>query len=533
MRFTGALLCVLLFSGAEAMATKSALPNFIGGKWKPPSGAKGHVNSVNPATGEVVAQVPLSSASDLDEAVQAATAAFPAWSGMTIKQRAGIMMRFHQLLDDKADQLSELIILENGKNKAEALADLAKGNETVEWACSLPQLAAGRTLEVSGGVTCRESRIPLGVVAAIVPFNFPAMVPMWTIPISLTCGNCVILKPSEKVPSTMQSIAELLAEAGIPPGVFQIVHGAAEVVTAMCDHPDIQAVSFVGSSKVAEIVATRCHATHKRVLALGGAKNHLVALPDSDVGMTSRDVVASFAGCCGQRCMAASVLIIVAPKGEADVSRALLAEIVSVAGKLQPGQEAGMVGPLIDGIAKERTLKYIADSEAAGAKVLLDGRSWAAREAGFWVGPTILLHSNKDDKAVTEEIFGPVLSVLVVGSWEEAIAIENANPYGNAACVYTGQGAAADWFTKRFRAAMLGVNVGIPVPREPFSFGGLYGTLSKFGSYDVTGDGAMEFFTQRVKVTTKWTASYSTAKTGANAGVGNGVVDKASFDGRI
>ena len=433
----------------------STLPNFINGKFVAVTSTQATVDCVSPSTCDVHCKVPLSTAADLHEAVMAGKAAFPAWSqGFTIKQRAAIMFRFQGLLNDHANELAEIIMLENGKNRAEALADLAKGNETVEWATSLPQLTAGRTLEVSKGITCQETRQPLGVVAAIVPFNFPAMVPMWTIPISLTCGNVVILKPSEKVPCTMQRIAELMVEAGVPPGVFQIVHGAAEIVTAMCDHKDISAVTFVGSSKVAQIVANRCHAVNKRVLALGGAKNHLVALPDCDVGMTSRDVVASFAGCCGQRCMAASVLVIVGDHPS------LLQEIVAVSAKLTAGQEAGQVGPLIDGIAKARVLQYITDSEAGGAKVLLDGRSWAAEKKGFWVGPTVILHQNPQDKAVKDEIFGPVLSVVQVATWDEAIQIENDNLYGNAACIYTERGADAEWFIRRFRAGMLGINIG-------------------------------------------------------------------------
>jgi malonate-semialdehyde dehydrogenase (acetylating)/methylmalonate-semialdehyde dehydrogenase len=368
------------------------------------------------------------------------------------------------------------------------------------------------------------------------------MVPMWTIPISLTCGNCVILKPSEKVPLTMQRIASLMTEAGIPAGVFQIVHGAVDVVTAMCDHPDIAAVSFVGSSKVADIVAKRCHAVNKRVIALGGAKNHLIALPDCDVGMASRDIVASFAGCCGQRCMAASALILVDEDDGESKNDELLREIVSVASKLQPGQVGGQVGPLIDNIAKTRVLSYIKQAEETGAKILLDGRSWAnEQKKGFWVGPTITLHTNKEDRALLDEIFGPVLSVIRVATREEAIAIENANPYGNAACIYSEKGANAEWFTKRFRAAMLGVNIGIPVPREPFSFGGLYGTLSKYGNCDITGDGAMEFFTNRIKITSKWTASYGTSgnkKTddsnpSKKAKHDHSIVDKANFDGKM
>lgn len=296
----------------------------------------------------MVSKVPLGSAAHVDHAVAVARTAFESWSGTTIKQRAAIMFRLKTLIERDSQELAELIVLENGKNISEALADVAKGNETVEWASSLPQLAQGRTLEVSSGIHCTDSKQPLGVVGCIVPFNFPVMVPLWTVPIALTMGNCVILKPSEKVPRGMMKIAELMAEAGIPAGVFQMVQGAAEVVTSLCDHPDISAVTFVGSSKVAKIVSDRCHKLNKRVLALGGAKNHLIALPDADIGMASRDVVASFAGCAGQRCMAASVLVLV---GECN---GLLDEIVRIASALQRGQATGQVGPVIDGIAKAR-----------------------------------------------------------------------------------------------------------------------------------------------------------------------------------
>jgi methylmalonic acid semialdehyde dehydrogenase len=449
----------------------------------------------------------------------------------TIKQRTSIMMKFYSLIVQHSEELSELIVAENGKNYTEAMADIAKGNETVEWACGMSQIFAGRILEVSRGIECREVRAPLGVVAAIAPFNFPFMVPMWTIPISLMCGNCVILKPSEKVPMTMQRVIDLFIEAGIPSGVFQVVHGAVEVVNALCENSEIAAVSFVGSSKVAEIVSQKCHKLNKRVLALGGAKNHLIALPDCDRGMASRDIVASFAGCCGQRCMAASVLVLVGDCG------GLLQSIIETALKLTPGQGQGEIGPLIDGIAKDRVLNYINSAEKDGVKILLDGRSWTSRENGYWVGPTILLHSSKTDAAVSDEIFGPVLSVLQVDTWEEAVSIENSNPYGNAACIYTEMGAHAEWFAKRFKTAMVGVNIGIPVPREPFSFGGLYGTKSKFGDYDITGDGAMEFFTNRKKITSKWTASYSSGQVlslqNGGASKKSKIEDKANFDGRI
>lgn len=308
----------------------------------------------------------------------------------------------------------------------------------------------------------------------------------------------------------------------------------------MCSHPGIAAMTFVGSSKVAEIVSDACHKANKRVLALGGAKNHLIALPDCDVGMASRDIVASFAGCCGQRCMAASVLIVVDPTSDdSDDNSSLLPEIVEITRNLKAGQGAGEVGPLIDAIAKARVLQYISESEANGAEILLDGRSWSSSMTqGNWVGPTIILHKSLADRALHEEIFGPVLSVFRVKTNEEAIAIENANPYGNAACVYTERGAHAEWFTKRFRAAMLGVNIGIPVPREPFSFGGLYGTKSKFGDFDITGDGAMEFFTNRIKITSKWSSSYGSSSSSEQArkkskNTETVVVDKANFDGRM
>jgi len=334
----------------------SVLANFINGSFVIPT-TQSTVDVVNPATGICIAKVPLSTINDLDIAVQAGKIAFDSWSSLTLKARAAIIFKLHNLIDKHSQELADIIVKENGKNITEALADIAKGNETVEWATGLPQIALQRQLEVSRGVTCQELRMPLGVVGAIVPFNFPAMVPLWTIPIALTMGNCVILKPSEKVPLTMMRIAELMIEAGIPPGVFQIVHGAVDVVNGLCDHPDVHAITFVGSSKVAELVSHRCHAVNKRVLALGGAKNHLLALPDCDVSMVSRDIVASFAGCAGQRCMAASVLILVGD-GTAEAKQylidTLLHQVIEATKPLVAGQLAGQVGPLIDEIAKKR-----------------------------------------------------------------------------------------------------------------------------------------------------------------------------------
>lgn len=374
---------------------------------------------------------------------------------------------------------------------------VAKGNETVEYACSLPQLAQGTTLKVSGAVECTDRRDPLGVIASIVPFNFPFMVPMWTVPIALVMGNTVVLKPSEKVPLTMHRVAALFETAGFPPGVFNMVQGTRESVEALIDNPSVKAVTFVGSSPVAKIVSTRCRALHKRCTALGGAKNHLVALPDCEAEGASSDICVSFAGCAGQRCMAASVLMTIGKQEE------LVTKLVEKAKKLEAGSAPGKLGPVIDTASYKKVISYIEVAEQSGATILLDGRPWK-KDEGNWVGPTIIQHKSSDDKTMKEEVFGPVLSIYEASSWEEAMEIENANPFGNAASIYTTNGGSANWFLSRFRASMLGVNIGIPVPREPFSFGGLYGTNSKYGDMDITGDGAMEFFSNRIKVTSKW-----------------------------
>lgn len=485
--------------------TVTVVDNYISGGFVPPS-TNDYMDVINPADAKVIGKVGLSAPCDVDNAVQAAKAAFPSWSSRTIKQRAAILMKFHALVVEHSQQLAELIVQENGKNITEALADVAKGNETVEWSCGLPQSSVGNTLRVSGQVSCTDKREPLGVVASIVPFNFPFMVPMWTVPIALVMGNTVVLKPSEKVPLTMRYAADLFKQAGLPDGVFNMVQGTRTSVEALVDHKDVTAVTFVGSSPVAKIVAHRCRALDepKRCTALGGAKNHLVALDDCEADSASADITVSFAGCAGQRCMAASVLLTV-DEGADDTpfGDALVDKIVTKASKIKAGSGPGEMGPVIDQASYNKIISYIEHSEQKGAKVLLDGRKWK-KDDGYWIGPTILQHSTLEDKTISEEVFGPVLSVYPVGSWEEAVAIENDSPFGNAASIYTSHGGNAEWFTSRFRASMLGVNIGIPVPREPFSFGGLYGTRSKYGDMDITGDGAMEFFSNRVKVTSKW-----------------------------
>eukprot|EP00756_Hemistasia_phaeocysticola_P035201 Hpha_TRINITY_DN16569_c2_g2::TRINITY_DN16569_c2_g2_i1::g.134484::m.134484/K00140/mmsA, iolA, ALDH6A1; malonate-semialdehyde dehydrogenase (acetylating) / methylmalonate-semialdehyde dehydrogenase len=474
--------------------------NYVGGAFQAPSTGR-YVDVTSPADGSVIARVADSGAADVDAAVQAAKKAMAEWGhSFTMKKRALCLLKFHQLLVDHEDELAQMIVREHGKSISEAKAEVQKGNETVEYACSLPQIAQGRILEVSRGVTCQDSKEPLGVVAHIVPFNFPLMVPMWTLPIAIGTGNTVVMKPSEKVPMTMTlRVTQLIKEAGIPDGVVNIVNGTVDAVNGLCDHPEIAALTFVGSTRIADLVEQRCHASsnRKRVIALGGAKNHMVAMPDANVEMTAADVVASFTGTAGQRCMAATVLVTV---GQADV---LVKAVSEKAAAVKPGQGPGEIGPVIDQAAKDRIVGYINRAEAGGAKILVDGRSWCQRSPGFWVGPTVIAHSERTDRALHEEIFGPVLSIIVAESREDAVGIENRSEYGNAACIYTSSGAHAEWFAKRFTANMLGVNIGVPVPREPFSFGGM--GLSKFGqSGDITGDSAIEFFTRRKKITTKW-----------------------------
>lgn len=514
--------------------------NIINGKQAAPLIEK-YLPVLSPSTSQPIASVAISTKPDVESAVASSKTAFQSWSKLTVKSRASIMLKFHSLVQTHARELAELIVQENGKNITEALADVAKGNETVEYACSLPQLSQGRTLQVSSAVSCRDRRDPLGVIASIVPFNFPFMVPMWTMPIALVMGNTMILKPSEKVPMTMYRTMELLKEAGVPDGVVNVVQGGKEAVESIIDHPDVSAITFVGSSPIAKLISDRCHTLHKRCVALGGAKNHLVALPDCDMEDTVRDIVVSSAGCAGQRCMAASVLLLVndSDNSNGKFNAELMKKIVEKAAQLKKGVGPGQLGAVIDQASYDKIHKYIGEAEANGAEILLDGRSWTdANNNGCWVGPTIIKHSSKDDAAIKEEIFGPVLSVYVASSWAEVIQIENTNPFGNAACIYTSNGGYAEYFTRRFRAAMLGVNVGIPVPREPFSFGGLYGTRSKYGDMDITGDGAMEFFSNRIKVTTKWIVpkvdeDVDVITNGHSSSASAGPVDQANFAGTM
>ena len=449
----------------------------------------------SPLDGTLLSVVPLSSSVDLDMAVSAAKQAFPAWSRTPIKERVQVFFRYKTLLEKNLEELAKLCSEENGKTYGESVAEIEKCIELTEFATSLPQLVTGEILEVSRGVECRTEHIALGVVASIVPFNFPSMVPNWTIPNAIALGNCMIMKPSEKVPLSCAKIAAILKEAGLPDGVFNIVNGDVEIVEAICDHPGIEAVSFVGSTKVAKIVYQRATANFKRCLALGGAKNHLMVLPDAIPGMTAQNVAASMSGCAGQRCMAASAMIGV---GNVD---AIIDKICEEARKIIPGENLGAV---INKESKERIEKYITEAEKNGAKILVDGRNTVVKgkENGTYVGPTVIDHVTPDMSVAREEIFGPVISIMRTRTVDEALAIENASPYGNAASVFTQNGSMARYIIDHASAGMIGVNVGVPVPREPFSFGGW--NESKFGVGDITGKSSIEFWTRLKKSTIKW-----------------------------
>jgi malonate-semialdehyde dehydrogenase (acetylating)/methylmalonate-semialdehyde dehydrogenase len=467
--------------------------NWIGGAWRDAEGAAPRQEVPNPRWGRPMGRVQMSGAADVAAAVAAARAAFPAWRATPIRERAQVLYRIRELLLRDRAELSWLISHENGKLLSEGEAEVDKAVECLEYGCSLPNLAAGNQLEVSRGVTCEVVYEPLGVVAGVVPFNFPLMVPMWMIPQALVGGNAFLLKPSERVPLTTLRLAGIFAEAGLPAGIFSLVQGGQPVVEAICDHPGIAAFGFVGSTRVARAVYARATAAGKRALCLGGAKNHLILVPDADPEVAVENIVASFTGCAGQRCMAASVLVAV---GEVDP---LLERIAQRAAALRLGEE---MGPVTTAAARDRIARAIGEAEADGARVVVDGRGRSGAEGGFWIGPTILDRVRPEMAAAREEIFGPVLSVVRVDTLEQAIAIENGNPYGNASTVYTTSGDVARRVMAEAEAGMCGVNVGVPVPREPFGFGGW--NDSCFGHGNITGWDGYRFWTRQRKITSKW-----------------------------
>ena len=475
--------------------TMLAIDHIIGGEAVP---SAEHMDVESPLNGEVFARVALADASTIDRAVIAARAAAKDWSATPIKQRVQVLFKFKQLCEERRQELGEIITRENGKTVAESIAGLEKGLEVVEYACSLPQLIGGDLLEVSRGVDCYTRRFPVGVVAGITPFNFPAMVPLWMMPLAIACGNTFILKASEKVPQTANALAAIFEEAGLPAGVLNVVHGDRSCVEGILDHPGIDACAFVGSTPVAEAVYERGTAAGKRMLALGGAKNHVVVVPDADIDLVAKNVCASAFGCAGQRCMAASVLVAV---GDCDK---IIDAIVDYAKTIRTGAD---MGAIINQVSCDRITGYVSRAAENGCDVRVDGRSPQVEgdDNGFYVGPTIIDNVQPGAEAACDEIFGPVLSIIRVKTLDEALAIENGNPFGNAAAIYTNSGATARYFEQHASAGMIGVNIGVPVPREPFAFGGW--NQSRFGIGDITGEDGMRFWTKTKKVTVKWSAS--------------------------
>jgi len=469
------------------------IENFIGGKFN--KSENDTIPIYNPQEGKIIAEVVDSSNDDLDLAIKSAGSAYKRWSQYTLKERAEIFYEFRNQLKNNLESLSESICEENGKTIEEAKAEILKGIELTEFACSMPQIIHDEIQEVSRGVECRSSHYPIGIVSSITPFNFPIMVPLWTIPNALVLGNCMILKPSEQTPIGACKIAELLKASGLPDGVFNVINGDKKIVEAICDHKDISAVSFVGSTKIAKIVYKRSTKNLKRCLALGGAKNHLIVLPDANEEMASDDILASMSGCCGQRCMAASAMV-----GVGEI-QSIIDKIITKAKAILPGKNLGSV---ISKEAQIRIESYIEEAEREGAKIILDGRDVkvSGKENGYFIGPTIIDYVSPDMKIAQKEIFGPVLAIIRTKEIKEAIKIENRSKYGNASSVYTQDGKLADYVTERVSAGMVGVNIGVPVPREPFSFGGW--NDSRFGVGDITGRSSINFWTRLKKRTSKW-----------------------------
>lgn len=468
--------------------------NFINGEWV--KGESGSLNIVSPYNGKKIGEVSLPSQAQIKTALKAAETAQKAWANTPMKERAQVLFNFRNILIREMDNITHLKSSESGKTFAEGKAGLMKGIEVLEFALSLQNMDVGGRMEVSRGVSCEYRRIPLGVVANITPFNFPAMVPMWTIPIALGLGNAYIWKPSDKTPLTSIAIANALKEAGLPAGLFTVLHGGSEVVDQIIDAPEVKAVGFVGSTKVAKIVYTRATALGKRALCMGGAKNHIVLLPDANPDLAGVGISDSFTGCAGQRCMAASVLLAV---GDVDKH---VEKIMARASSLKLGTD---MGALITRTQRDFLLGAIDRAEKAGAKVLLDGRKAkapAGMEEGNWIGPTILDHVEPGTEAQQVELFGPILSIIRCKDISHAMTIQNTSEYGNACSVFTNSGGAADRVIREAKAGMVGVNVGVPVPREPFSFGGI--AASKFGSGDITGEHSLDFWSDVKKVTTKW-----------------------------
>ena len=473
----------------------------------------------DPATGAVTGQVALADATDVDAAVGAAARAFPAWRATSLTRRTAVLFAFRALVDAHADELAALITSEHGKTLDDARGEVQRGLEVVEFACGIPHLLKGAYSEnVSSAVDSWSIRQPLGVMAGITPFNFPAMVPMWMFPVSIACGNTFVLKPSERDPSVSSRIAELWAEAGLPDGVFNVLQGDKVAVDGLLQHPDVRAVSFVGSTPIARYVYETATANGKRVQALGGAKNHMVVLPDADLELAADAAVSAAYGSAGERCMAISVVVAVGDV--ADRLRPLLEERIAAL-RVGPGTEPDSeMGPLVTAAHRDRVAGYLDTGVDEGAELAVDGRKHAidADPGGFWLGPSLLDHVTPAMSVYRDEIFGPVLDIVRVATFPEAIDLVNANPYGNGTAVFTNDGGAARAFQHDIEVGMVGINVPIPVPMAFHSFGGWKQSL--FGDSHVHGTEGVHFSTRGKVVTSRWPDPAS--RTGVDLGFPTG-----------
>jgi len=490
------------------MSDPKHITHWIGGKpWDGVAQRRGDV--YNPATGQVSGTVDFATAADVDAAVQAAAQAFTTWGRISLSRRASVLFAFRELVKRHSGEIAALITAEHGKVASDAAGEVARGLEVIEFACGIPHLLKGGFSEnVSTGVDSYSLRQPIGVVAGITPFNFPAMVPMWMFPVAIACGNTFVLKPSEKDPSASLLIAQLWAEAGLPDGVFNVVHGDKVAVDALLTHPAVGAVSFVGSTPIARYVYETGTAHGKRVQALGGAKNHMIVLPDADLDLAADAAVSAGFGSAGERCMAVSALVAVDPVGDE-----LIAKISERTRKLTigPGSDTrSEMGPLVTGPHRDKVASYLESGIEQGATLVEDGRAHPVTGAegeaggsdGFWLGPSVLDNVTPQMSAYTDEIFGPVLSVIRVPSYEAAVRLVNDSPYGNGVAIFTNDGGAARRFVSEVEVGMVGVNVPIPVPMAYYSFGGWKGSL--FGDTHVHGTEGVHFYTRGKVVTSRW-----------------------------
>jgi malonate-semialdehyde dehydrogenase (acetylating)/methylmalonate-semialdehyde dehydrogenase len=457
----------------------------------------------NPAAGAVTRRVPFCNAADVDAAVKAASAAFPAWRDTPLLRRARVMQKFLQLLQANQQELARLVTEEHGKTLADAMGSVQRGIEVVEFACGIPHLLKGEHSEnVGSGVDCHTVRQGIGVCAGVTPFNFPVMVPLWMFPVAIACGNTFILKPSEKVPSASMRMAELFKEAGLPDGVFNVVHGDRETVDAILNHPGIHAVSFVGSTPIAKYIYETCARNGKRVQALGGAKNHAVVLPDADLEFTADALIGAAYGSAGERCMAISAVVAVGAAGDPLVA---LLKKKARAIMVGPGEKEGVeMGPLVTAQHRDKVKAYIDQGVKEGATLVVDGRGLTVpgHESGFFLGTTLFDNVKPGMKIYQDEIFGPVLVVLRSEKLEDAIELVNRNPYANGTAIFTESGGAARRFENEIQVGMVGVNVPIPVPVAFYSFGGWKNSL--FGDLHVHGAEGVKFYTRTKVVTTRW-----------------------------